>query len=316
MTDVYEYNTFIKTPESESELNEIIQKNKCDVDSEISTNCTLLINMADSDVYEYNTFIKTPESESELNEIIQKNKCDVDSEISTNCTLIINDNINELTPPLTPPLTPTSNNTESDKNQIKNKLILIDINYINLYSLNSNELLFSDVSDCCYTIYHHYTLNNFIYEHIHIIGLLLNTIKQWIIETINYNINLRKYDSSDIRNLVKLKYKIFYSLIKSNIKNEIVQKNITNLKKPKYWKNHNFLKFIQRYFKMSNIIKLNEFYYIIQNNNSIDGKIIINNDITISCDSYIIGDIYCDILNNIYFSGINALFKCELNKKI
>lgn len=44
MTDFYEYNTFIKTPESEVDLNQIIQKNECDVESDISTNCTLIIN--------------------------------------------------------------------------------------------------------------------------------------------------------------------------------------------------------------------------------------------------------------------------------
>ena len=160
-------------------------------------------------------------------------------------------------------------------------------------------------------------MQTYIYEHIHIIGSLLNTTEKWIIETINYNINLKKSKDNYIFNNIKLKHKLLHSLIISNIKHEIIQKEITHLKKPNCWTTYNFIKFISKNFNDSEIIKLNKNYYIIQNkkNYYIDGKIIINNDTMISCDFNIISDIYCDMLNNIGFTGFNALYCIGLTEK-
>ena len=268
------------------------------------------------------TFIKTPESDSDLElyiaDLSDTKKKDTLSENSTNCLLVFNNNISM--DRRIPPSTPSTSDFNSEKS------FSSDYSYVcsqqkyhklnnNIFNLKSKEILFSDVSGNCYTIYNHYTLNNLLIEQIEIIGELLNTTNCWIHKMITFALQAHYTNSPGERDFVqKLRIKS-KELIKLQIINEINNKKICSLKKPMCWKHKLFIKYICKYFNTNTIIKIKNIYYImiINKNNyyyAIAEFIFQKSDIIISCNnSLIIGEIYSDmLLNSICFTGWDSSF--------
>jgi hypothetical protein len=257
------------------------------------------------------TFIKTPESESDLELILydsEDKKQDTLSETSTHSTMTFSNNF-EKKEPSTPDADSESitylSCDSSDIPQKKHDVI---------FDLKSKNILFSDITGYCASIYFHYTLNELLTEHISIIGCLLNTSRYWIYDMIVSALQTRCVKSIPMRELLKSKREMSKNLTKGQIIEEIFDKKINSLKKPTCWKRESFLKYIKKYFNMNKIMKVDNIYYIMnsdmKNNNYIIAKCILQkNDIIISCiNSLIIGEIYADILlNGICFSGWNSL---------
>jgi hypothetical protein len=181
----------------------------------------------------------------------------------------------------------------------------------NAFDLNSNDELFSDITcNCSHSYYHNYTLNGLLMEQILIIGCVLNKSRYWIYDMITSALQLHSIENAQMRKFLTSKRKILKSFIKKQIIKEIITKRIHCLKKPTYWKYELFLKFINNYFNMNKMRRIQDMIFVYSAKNSIIAIYFLQKyDIIIWCiNSKTIGEIYTDmLLNGICFSGWDKL---------
>ncbi len=277
-SDTTEYN--IKTPSSEGELSDLCDKLQL-----------------------FDRNIKTPESEEEFSELYSKLQySEFTQKFSINNALLSNNT--KIILPLKSLVT-IHNDTH---NFIDLKLSYMWLNnplFDNLFKLESNDILFSDISNNCYNIYQHFTLYDFIIEQKFIIGSLLNTTKLWIYSMITHIVNYTYIKSIDERNILKFRFELTKLLLKQYIIDEIKQLNIFSLNKPSYWMPEKFIDFIMSHIKIGHPIKFYNYYYIISKS-----TIQFDNTRLLSYDNTLIAEIYADILLNMTcFTGYIALQK-------
>lgn len=233
------------------------------------------------------TFIKTPESESDLEHILYKPG--ELSEISICSTITFSNNFKK-----------TKQSKKMSCDSKKNNVI---------FDLNSKNILFSDITGCCISIYYHYTLNELLTEQISIIGCALKKSSYWIYNMIISTLKIRNVKSVQVREFLKSKHKTLKQSVKKQIIDEIIDKEIHSLKKPTCWKFELFEKYINNYFNIKKRIKIDNVYYIMNNDDLIAKYTSQNDYVIIWCiNSEIIGEMYTDmLLNGICFSGWDLL---------
>lgn len=241
------------------------------------------------------TFIKTPESESDLEHIL-----DELSEISMHSTITFSNNFKKTKQ--SKQISTISCNSKKKKHNV-------------IFDLNSQNILFSDITGCCIDSYYHYTLNELLTEQISIIGCALKKSSYWIYNMIISTLKIRNVKSIQTREFLKSKHNTLKQFVKKQIIDEIIDKEIYSLKKPTCWKFKLFENYINNYFNMKKRIKIGNIYYIMdndaENNNYVIAKYALynNSDVIIWCiNSKTIGEIYTDmLLNGVCFSGWGLL---------